>query len=46
MIEKYCEVFEKDMLKLFDKSYRKGDPKMMAVRDHFLFVVIQIDLMP
>lgn len=29
-IDKYCEKFEKDMLKLFDKSYRKGDPKMMA----------------
>ncbi|KAF8338920.1 exocyst complex component Sec10-domain-containing protein [Cantharellus anzutake] len=29
-IEKYCELFEKDMLKLFDKSYRKGDPKMMG----------------
>ncbi|TIC70399.1 Mak16-domain-containing protein [Wallemia mellicola] len=30
LIDKYCEKFEKDMLKLFDKSYRKGDPKMMA----------------
>ncbi|TIA77982.1 hypothetical protein E3P92_03717 [Wallemia ichthyophaga] len=30
IIEKYCEKFEKDLLKLFDKSYRKGDPKMMA----------------
>ncbi|KAB5594612.1 Exocyst complex component sec10 [Ceratobasidium theobromae] len=29
-IEKYCEKFEKDMLKLFDRYYRKGDPKMMA----------------
>ena len=30
-IDKYCERFEKDMLKLFDRYYRKGDPKMMAV---------------
>ena len=29
-IDKYCERFEKDMLKLFDRYYRKGDPKMMA----------------
>ncbi|KDE05767.1 hypothetical protein MVLG_03858 [Microbotryum lychnidis-dioicae p1A1 Lamole] len=29
-IEKYCERFEKDMLKLFDRYYRKGDPKAMA----------------
>ncbi|KAG8956725.1 Exocyst complex component 5 [Tulasnella sp. 424] len=28
-LEKYCEKFEKDMLRLFDKSYRKGDPKIM-----------------
>lgn len=32
IIDKYCERFEKDMLKLFDRYYRKGDPKMMAVR--------------
>lgn len=30
-IDKYCEKFEKDMLYLFDKCYRKGDPKMMHV---------------
>lgn len=30
-IDKYCEQFEKDMLRLFDKSYRKGDPNMMGV---------------
>jgi hypothetical protein len=30
-IEKYCEKFENDMLKLFDRYYRKGDPKGMAV---------------
>lgn len=30
-IEKYCERFEKDMLRLFDRYYRKGDPKAMAV---------------
>ncbi|KAF8318148.1 exocyst complex component Sec10 [Clavulina sp. PMI_390] len=29
-IDKYCEQFEKDMLRLFDKSYRKGDPNMMG----------------
>ncbi|EJD53474.1 exocyst complex component Sec10 [Auricularia subglabra TFB-10046 SS5] len=29
-IDKYCEKFEKDMLRLFDKCYRKSDPKMMA----------------
>ncbi|KAG8896568.1 Exocyst complex component 5 [Tulasnella sp. 403] len=28
-IDKYCEKFEKDMLRMFDKSYRKGDPKVM-----------------
>lgn len=28
-IDKYCEKFEKDMLFLFDRYYRKGDPKMM-----------------
>ena len=31
-IDKYCEKFEKDMLHLFDRAYRKGDPKMMHVR--------------
>ncbi|KAG6854906.1 hypothetical protein C0991_012096 [Blastosporella zonata] len=30
-IEKYCEKFEKEMLGLFDRCYRKGDPKMMHV---------------
>ncbi|GAA5894708.1 exocyst subunit SEC10 [Sporobolomyces salmoneus] len=29
-IERYCERFEKEMLKLFDKYYRRGDPKAMA----------------
>ncbi|BGP37125.1 Exocyst complex component 5 [Rhodotorula kratochvilovae] len=29
-IERYCERFEKDMLRLFDRYYRKGDPKAMA----------------
>ncbi|KAJ3533558.1 hypothetical protein NMY22_g7283 [Coprinellus aureogranulatus] len=28
-IDKYCEKFEKEMLGLFDRCYRKGDPKMM-----------------
>jgi hypothetical protein len=31
-IDKYCEKFEKDMLGLFDRSYRKGNPAMMTVR--------------
>lgn len=30
-IEKFCERFEKEMLKSFDRYYRKGDPKAMAV---------------
>ncbi|ODN86325.1 exocyst complex component protein [Cryptococcus wingfieldii CBS 7118] len=29
-IESYCERFEKELLRLFDRSYRKGDPRMMA----------------
>lgn len=33
-IEKYCEKFEKDMLRLFDRYYRKGDPQGMAVSLH------------
>ncbi|KAJ8515242.1 hypothetical protein ONZ45_g7309 [Pleurotus djamor] len=28
-IDKYCEKFEKEMLYLFDRSYRRGDPKIM-----------------
>lgn len=32
-VERYCERFEKEVLRLFDRSYRKGDPRMMAVRD-------------
>jgi hypothetical protein len=31
-IDKYCEKFEKDVLGLFDRSYRKGNPAMMTVR--------------
>lgn len=31
-IDKYCEKFEKEMLGLFDRSYRKGNPAMMTVR--------------
>jgi hypothetical protein len=31
-IDRYCEKFEKDMLYLFDRSYRKGEPKIMHVR--------------
>jgi hypothetical protein len=30
-VERYCERFEKEVLRLFDRSYRKGDPRMMAV---------------
>ncbi|EIW65486.1 hypothetical protein TREMEDRAFT_46166, partial [Tremella mesenterica DSM 1558] len=29
-VERYCERFEKECLRLFDRSYRKGDPRMMA----------------
>ncbi|ORX34489.1 exocyst complex component Sec10-domain-containing protein [Kockovaella imperatae] len=29
-VERYCERFEKEVLRLFDRSYRKGDPRMMA----------------
>jgi len=29
-IEKYAERFEKDMLRLFEKAYLKGEPKSMA----------------
>jgi molecular chaperone GrpE (heat shock protein) len=32
-VERYCEKFEKEVLRLFDRSYRKGDPRMMAVSD-------------
>jgi hypothetical protein len=35
-IEKYCEKFEKEMLNLFDRCYRKGDPKLMHVCDSFM----------
>ncbi len=30
-VEKYAERFEKECLRLFDRSYRKGDVRMMAV---------------
>lgn len=29
-VDRYNERFERDMLKLFDRFYRKGDPKMMS----------------
>lgn len=32
-VERYCEKFEKEVLRLFDRSYRKGDPRMMAVSE-------------
>lgn len=31
-VEKYCEKFEKEMLRLFDRYYRNGDPRGMGVR--------------
>lgn len=30
-VTRFSEQFEKEILRLFDKSYRKGDIKMMAV---------------
>lgn len=35
-IERYCEQFERDMLKLFDKYYRRSDPKLMSHIAHVL----------
>ena len=35
-IERYCEQFERDMLRLFDKYYRRSDPKMMSHIAHVL----------
>lgn len=32
-VEKYAERFEKECLRLFDRSYRKGDVRMMAVSE-------------
>ena len=32
VIDRYCEAFEREILNLFDRAYRKGDPKMMHVR--------------
>ncbi|KAK0538566.1 Exocyst complex component 5 [Tilletia horrida] len=29
-VDHYCERFERDMLKLFDKAYRESDPKRMS----------------
>lgn len=29
-IDAYCERFERDMLRIFDKYYRRSDPRMMA----------------
>jgi hypothetical protein len=33
-VDKYGERFEKECLRLFDRSYKKGDVRMMAVSDH------------
>lgn len=35
-IDGYCETFEREILNLFDRAYRKGDPKMMHVRANIL----------
>ncbi|PKI85075.1 Exocyst complex component 5 [Malassezia vespertilionis] len=35
-VDAYCEQFERDMLKLFDKYYRRSDPKMMSHIAHVL----------
>jgi len=35
-IDRYCEQFERDMLRLFDKYYRRSDPKMMSHIAHVL----------
>ncbi|WFD39608.1 Exocyst complex component 5 [Malassezia japonica] len=35
-IDRYCEQFERDMLKLFDKYYRRSDPKTMSHIAHVL----------
>ncbi len=40
-IEGYCERFEKEVLRLFDRSYRKGDPRMMAVRQTGAWIVLR-----
>jgi hypothetical protein len=37
-VERYCERFEKEVLRLFDRSYRKGDPRMMAVSPHCVMI--------
>jgi exocyst complex component 5 len=34
-IEKYGERLEKDLLKAFDRAYRRGDLREMRVRGHF-----------
>jgi hypothetical protein len=38
-VEKFSERFEKECLRLFDRSYRKGDVRMMAVSSDVLWVV-------
>lgn len=42
-IDKYCEKFEKDMLHLFDRAYRRGDPKMMHVSPPVSFKALVSD---
>jgi exocyst complex component 5 len=41
-VEKYGERFEKECLRLFDRSYRKGDVRLMAVRSHAVMSILQI----
>ena len=38
-VEKFSERFEKECLRLFDRSYRKGDVRMMAVSSDILWIV-------
>ena len=43
-IDKYCETYEKEILSLFDRAYRKGDPKLMHVRAAILSSFIPCSL--
>lgn len=38
-IEKLCESLEKDLLRDFDRAYKDGDPRAMAVNYHVKFIV-------
>lgn len=41
-IDKYCEKFETDMLKHFDRYYQRGDPTMMAVSEDVRALTVQM----